>query len=171
MVVTGENQSIGRKTYPTATLPTKPLTWTDARSNPCSHGDRPAPDLLCHGRTPNLQTSARHTSDWHTWAHKNTPNSEKLMPVQYSVQKNWTALHKTVRCFNLGLDGIWENKTTREIRHKKNHISGGRVSRMAIGVTRRGRDICARAGMRHVTEHHLTISLPFLRSKLHCIDN
>ena len=121
------------KTCHSATLPTKTLTWTDARSNPGSRGERPASNRLC----PVIfkPQPVRHQTD--RPARTNTPKAGTIQRSQH-----WTVLHQTTCNFNLAADGLRGNKTTAEIRHK-NILSlvAGSVSRMAIDVTRRGRDI------------------------------
>ena len=49
MKLTGENRSIRRKTYPSATLSTINPTRTDPGSNPGLRGGRPATNRLSHG--------------------------------------------------------------------------------------------------------------------------
>jgi hypothetical protein len=49
MVLTGENRSTRRKTYPSAPLSTKNPKWTDPGSNPGLRGESPATNRLSHG--------------------------------------------------------------------------------------------------------------------------
>jgi hypothetical protein len=47
--LTGENRRTGRKSCPSATLPTTNLTWIDPGTNPGLRGQRPATNDLSHG--------------------------------------------------------------------------------------------------------------------------
>lgn len=61
MMLTGETHNNRITTCPILTPNTKNLTWTNLRSNPDLHGDRPATNRLSYGMARNTSDQSQRT--------------------------------------------------------------------------------------------------------------